>query len=462
LPFRFSIFAQLLALLLALVCGALALGVWGAMTAAEQAGRGRLEQQIGDVLQTLSNADFPLTGAVLDRLKQLSGFEFVIVDDRGQGIGTFASLAPPIPEVVKEAVGGMGVRRPIGQSILDERRQIGGKWYVASVANSPLRGANAGSTAVVWTDERYVSDLTPATQSFLWKLFAGACISAVLVAVLISRWFARRLRRLEEQAKRIAEGDFQPHPVRRPKDELATLAQVLNETAAKLADATEALKKSERLQLLGQIGGGLAHQLRNSVAGAKLALQLFADDPENEREALSVSLRQLKLAEREVERLLELGREKENVPTAIMPSLIVTEAVELLTPKAKHLGIAVTWDPPTEETEITADAALLGHLVSNLAINAMDAAGPGGKVVVTQLQKESGLEWRFADNGHGPPVELGKTLFEPFVTGKLHGIGLGLAVVRHAALQHGGNVHFEREGGWTTFVVRIPRNKATE
>jgi len=462
LPLRFSIFAQLLALVLALVFGALALGIWGALTAAEQAGRGRLERQIGEVLATLERADFPLTGAVLERLKQLSGFEFVVVDERGAAIGTFIGDEAPIPNVVKDAQGGLGVRRPIAQEILSERRQVNGQWYVASIADSPLRGANAGSTAIVWTDERNVSALSDATQRFLFKLFAWASVGAGIVAGLISLWFASRLRTLKDQARRIADGDFEPSPVYGPDDELASLAKALNETAAKLSAATEAVKKSERLQLLGQIGGGLAHQLRNSVAGAKLALELFADDPANERDALSVSLRQLKIAERDLERLLELGREKESAPVAVDPTHIVTEAIDLLRPKAKHLDIELTWNPPTEKTTIVGDATLLSHLVSNLAINAMDAAGPGGKVVVSQQQDGSRLEWRIADNGPGPPPELAESLFEPFVTGRPLGIGLGLAVVRHATIQHGGTVHFERNDGWTTFVVRLPMNKAAE
>jgi signal transduction histidine kinase len=336
--------------------------------------------------------------------------------------------------------------------LLNERRRIGEHWYLASVAPSPLGKANAGRAVAVWIDEQHLSEANAAARLFLWKLFGGGCAAAVVIAAGISQWFARRFRRLEAQARRIADGDFKEYTVVGPEDEFASLARALNETAGRLAAAAEALRRSERLQLLGRLGGGLAHQLRNHVAGARLALEVGGNDSE----AISVSLRQLTLAERDLQRFLEIGRGESAVRTEVHPARIVEESLELLRPRAVHLGIEMKWSPPSEDRSLVADAAQLGHIISNLTINAMEAAGPGGAVTIEQRNTAEHLEWRISDTGSGPQAELATTLFEPFVSGKQHGIGLGLAVVKHAVDQNGGAVEFHREGNRTVFVVRLP------
>lgn len=452
MPFRWSLFAQLLTLLTALVVGSLALGVWAAATAAEQAARGQTERQVADVLQTLEGADFPLTEPIVEQLKRLTGFEFVVVEPTGKTFGTFADAATPIPNLLEEAKSSMGVRRPTPRTLLGEQRRIGERWYLASTASAPLSKANDGRAVAVWIDARHLTEADADTRTFLWKLFGGGCAAAVVIAVLISQWFARRFRRLEAQARRIADGDFRESPVVGPEDELASLSRALNETALRLATATESLRRSERWQLLGRLGGGLAHQLRNHIAGAKLALEVGGGDSEEQ----SVALRQLTLAEQDLQRFLDVGRDDGIASTEVHPSQIVEQALELLRPRARHLGIALNWTPPLENRTLVANAALLGHIISNLTINAMEAAGPGGTVAVEQRHEPELLEWRVADDGPGPPPELAETLFEPFVSGKVHGIGLGLAVVQHAVKQHGGSVTFHREGNRTVFVVRLP------
>jgi signal transduction histidine kinase len=103
------------------------------------------------------------------------------------------------------------------------------------------------------------------------------------------------------------------------------------------------------------------------------------------------------------------------------------------------------------------DVTQLGHLFGNLIGNAVDAAGPGGRVEVTVHEAERGLRVEVADTGPGPPAELAPRLFEPFVTGKEQGIGLGLAVAKQAAEGHGGDIAWDRRDGRTVFAVTLPQ-----
>src|SRR5262249_52477057 len=133
---------------------------------------------------------------------------------------------------------------------------------------------------------------------------------AIVFTVLLAQRLTSRVRQLECQTRQIAEGDFSPLALPRRRDELRDLALSINKMAQRLAGFQETTRKNERLRLLGQVSGGLAHQLRNGVTGARLAVQLHARECPGgpEAEALTVALRQLALVELHVQRFLALGR----------------------------------------------------------------------------------------------------------------------------------------------------------
>src|SRR6202007_2085818 len=115
---------------------------------------------------------------------------------------------------------------------------------------------------------------------------------------------------LERRTRLIAAGDFSPMPLPKSDDEIRDLAICVNEMAERLAQFQETVKRTERLRLLGQVSGGLAHQLRNGVTGARLGVQghARAGNGQADTEALNVALRQLALVEMHLKRFLDLGR----------------------------------------------------------------------------------------------------------------------------------------------------------
>ena len=134
-----------------------------------------------------------------------------------------------------------------------------------------------------------------------------------------------------------------------------------------------------------------------------------------------------------------------------------------------HLGVAVEFSPPLEPVVLQADAAALLQLLVNLLINGVEAAArtrvtdtppptatTGAVVSVRLRHADEQYELAVIDQGSGPSPLIQPRLFEPFATDKPGGTGLGLAVVRQIAEDHGGNVRWERRDAETWFLVQLP------
>jgi signal transduction histidine kinase len=281
---------------------------------------------------------------------------------------------------------------------------------------------------------------------------------AVGLSTLAAGRMVARIRALNIRTQSIAGGDFAPGPVPHPDDELTDLARAVNEMARKLSEYREKLTEGERLRVIGQFAGGLAHQIRNAATGAKLALDVFERESlPADPEPLTVARRQLVRIERAVKQFLDLGRPSPGGKIDVDLRTVVRDVADLAAPACKHHDITFDVSIPNEPAHLRGDPDALSHVVTNLIGNAIDAAGPGGTVAVALLLHPEQFELTVADTGPGPSPEVAERLFDPFVTGKPEGIGLGLAVVKQAVTVHGGSITWDRCDGRTVFRVLLPR-----
>lgn len=458
---RINVRSQLLLPLLLLLVGVLGLSVWMAFAAANHARR-QIEMRVRAVAHIVSEGRIPLAQQhVLLWVKQLSGADYLLVQQKGGRISTL--------EVEPE-------RLPPMEEVSDDWRTLrlgpplrAGDGAVLCSGIRLHRGDNSGDILYILYPETLWRD---ALWEAIWPfLVLGGSVGAASVALALGlgQGLSRRIGELERRTRRIAGGDFSPVPLPRRNDEIRDLAQSINEMAERLAQFQETTQRSERLRLLGQVSGGLAHQLRNGLAGIRLAVQLFIRESaeHTDTSALDVALRQLTLLETNLKRFLDLGRDGDDRRERCSLSALVNEAIELLRPQCRHAGIELRWQPPeigeTGETPVLGDAGRLGQLILNVLGNAVEAAGPGGVVQVTLNEKTqlapqpSIVVLEVRDSGPGPKPEVADRLFEPFVTGKSEGVGLGLAVARQVAESHGGRIDWSRQDGWTCFRIELPQ-----
>jgi signal transduction histidine kinase len=456
---RLSLRYRLLLPLTLLLIVEAAATAWAAWSAARNAER-QLAAQQWAVARTLTEprSTFPLTERVLQQMKGFSGAEFLFAPTTGPSASTFPDPQPAPPTDVPTAI----------QPLVDEDPTLGPPLEIAGATyrclRLPLRPPHpqAGSDLyILYPESLRRTAVRDAVRPLLVLGGLGGLVAVALAIAFASR-LVHRIRDLEARTRLIAAGDFRTMPVPTSNDELRDLCESVNDMARRLTAFQEQLQQDERLRILGQFSGGLAHQLRNAATGAKLAIELFlqenqAPDPE----PLRVALRQLARIESNLRQFLDLGKPPVELKQPCDLVQLIDQAVSLSKPQAQHASTTLVWTPPASACVVMGDSVQLGHLLGNLIGNAVEAAGPGGIVEVQLLAPSTsrGYVIEVIDTGPGPPAQIAERLFEPFVTGKEQGIGLGLAVAQQAAQAHGSDIGWQRRDGKTVFHIDIPKGE---
>lgn len=210
---------------------------------------------------------------------------------------------------------------------------------------------------------------------------------------------------------------------------------------------------------------GFAHEVRNPLAGLRGAAQLI------QRRVGDVALAELAgLIVTEADRLSALAdRLLQPLAPAPLVALNIHDPLERVTAlvEAEAGATQVLRDYDPSLPDCRGDADRLQQLLLNLARNAVEA---GARQLILRTRAEHGVRLGAAarpalrveviDDGAGVPEALRATLFEPLVSGRADGSGLGLALAREIAREHGGELHHERCGERTVFVLRLPLNGA--
>jgi signal transduction histidine kinase len=437
---RFSLRYQLLVPLTLLLAGLMGVCTWTALDSAKLARR-RIAEQIDGVAQTMSEANFPLTEHILEMMQGLSGADYLVIEADGRRIATFSGEPDHLPQPG-------ATKDPLG-----DRVHVGGRTFFCR--GVLLKRQIPVSTLYILYPESLLDEAIRDAVRPSLVLGASAGLAALIFTVIVGQRLVRRTRELERRTRQIAAGDFSPMPLPEPNDELRDLAKAVNEMAQKLAQYQDAVTRSEQVRLLGQVSGGLAHQLRNAVTGAKLAVQLHAQScTGGDGEALAVAERQLSRMAADLQRFFDVGRAGRTREPCSLRDLI-DDAVALLGPQCRHANIELKWTSPDDDVQVSGDSGQLGHVILNVLSNAVEAVGANGAVEV-RLHRDKTAVIEVIDTGHGPPAELAARIFDPFVTGKPEGVGLGLAVAKQVIEAHCGTIQWRRDGEKTCFRLELP------
>ena len=446
---RLSIRYQLLLPLLTLLLGVIGMSTWTALASASRA-RQQIDAQINDITTTVQQANYPMTVKVMQLMKGFSGADYLLAK-AGRRITTLPTTDVDLPEDLLHA-------SDAGTLSTGQLVTVEGQSYLCSGVRL-YQPENAGADLYIFYPESLWRDAVweAIRPSLILGAFGG--LASVVLTIGLGQRLSRRVLELERRTRQIAGGDFSPMPLPRRNDEIRDLSQSINDMAQRLSQLQDTMRKTDQVRLLGQVSGGLAHQLRNGVTGARLAVQLHARECNGHADAepLDVALRQLALVEMHLRQFLSLGRAGEMRREVCSLEAVVQEAISLVTPQCRHAGIELRWQPSPVSGPVHGDAGQLTQTFLNVLTNAIEAAGPGGQVEVRlgQPEPQRALVEVF-DSGPGPAPQVAERLFEPFVSGKPDGVGLGMAVARQVVEAHGGVISWSRVDDRTCFRIALP------
>lgn len=244
------------------------------------------------------------------------------------------------------------------------------------------------------------------------------------------------------------------------------LAEELRASRAELEQAHQQILHQEKLTLMGQLCGGVAHELRNPLGALRnasyfLRMALEQTDPEVE-ETLQIIDQEVGACEGLVDNLLDFARPRTGGRAALQVNEIIDRLL-VRVPMPPSVTVVRRLDP--DLPELVADEAQLEQALGNIVRNAVQAMEEqeSGQLEITSTVEQGEVLLSIADSGPGIPPDRLAHLFEPLYTTRARGIGLGLSVTRGAVERHGGSVTVHSvPGRGATFVVRLPLEPAGE
>lgn len=422
----------------------------------------RIEQRLQGVVRVLEESSYPLTASVLRQMSDLAGAEFVLVNPTG---AVAATSEPRLTAATLESLS--QAESPTDEVTLGSGavQTVAGRFLHTAVALDTRRGTGAPRTLHLLFPTR---DYNAAWRAALLPPLAvgGLMIASTgLVVGAVAGRIGRTLDVLGATVQRLAAGEHATPPTTRWNDETRDLANSVAQAGVRMQQYEADLRRTERLRTVSMLGAGLAHEMRNATTGCRLAIDLHAEGccPAESDDCLDVARRQLRSLEDRLRQLLQLGRQPSDTPLEVVDlSAIVREAVGVVRPSARHKRVRLDWSDHGPRPVRGRPEPLLQSVV-NLLLNAVEAAAretsnlASEAFVCVELANASDQAvLRVIDSGAGPDLPPDEDCFEPFVTQKPEGVGMGLSVCRMAVEDAGGRIDWRRDGQTTVFSVSLP------
>jgi nitrogen fixation/metabolism regulation signal transduction histidine kinase len=306
--------------------------------------------------------------------------------------------------------------------------------------------------------------LVDVQRQWVWLLMGGLAVLFAALALIVARALAsgltQPLRALASGFERVADGDLAARVPESGAQELRSLAASFNRMTERLASARTQLAAAEREAAWREVARRLAHEIKNPLTPMRLSLHRLQRRvglvPDDQRAAVADSLEALL---HEVEHLTRLAGQFSQYARLPDPrreaadlAALARDAVALHEPEDRTLA-AEALDP----APVVGDRLLLSRALHNLLLNACEASPAGGRIEV-RTGTAAGRAWaEVLDRGPGVPAELRDQVFEPYISTKNRGSGLGLSLVRDIAAQHGGTATLAaRDGGGSVARLEFP------
>jgi two-component system, NtrC family, nitrogen regulation sensor histidine kinase NtrY len=300
----------------------------------------------------------------------------------------------------------------------------------------------------------------------LLLLLGAAWLASLAPLIYIAHRISQPIQQLTAGLTDFAAGDWSRRvetgrdPAGEARDEVERAVGAFNRMADQLRQSRERLVHLTRMASWQSLARKTAHELKNSLTPIRLTVEeMVSRQPSADRafmeQAARIVVSEVETLERRVLAFSEFSSEPPTQPAVLDVNALVHERIALL--RAVHPETYYRTRLDVGEPRVRAGADLVKGILTNLLENAADAAGPGGIVLTVTDVRDGQVIVEVHDSGPGVSDEAARTLFEPTITFKKHGMGLGLSIAKKNALLSGGDLMLADGAlGGAAFRVVLP------
>lgn len=437
--------------LLAAALVATGAATWVGVGVTSRALRSRLDAQLVNAADAISSSDFALNTNILINVQRLVAAEVVTIGADGEIVArSFTDERPQLMTTVH--------RLSASDQAASPRVIEADCGFPCLITWRPV-ASRPGARVVLVAD---ASPLAAATRAVVRTIFVAAAASVVLL-VLVSQAVVRRVTAPLDRLVtfvRTSGSDPGVHRAEVGDDEIGALAGAFNAMLDRLERSRAALVRSEKLGLAGLFAARIAHDIRNPLSSIRMQTQLLQSNTPAESEdraVLSDILRDVDQVESVVRDLMELANPGELRPRPVGLNDVVQAALDQVAHQLAHRKIAVERNLADGLPPVRLDPDRFKRALLNLLVNGSESMHTGGTMTVSTGRDGTTCWVRICDDGVGVDPALLDRVFDPFVSTKPEGVGLGLVNVKAVVAGHGGRVALEpRTPRGTCAVIQLP------
>jgi signal transduction histidine kinase len=328
-----------------------------------------------------------------------------------------------------------------------------------------------------WLDVRFNRLPAAAAKARLGSTLALSAGVALIFLLAIAWWLLGReavapLRRLVHAMKRAESGDLAVRADEGRPDELGVASRGFDSTLAALRRSQaeleafyhERMVRADRFAAVGEMATGLAHEIKNPLAGLSGALELLAEDvagDPSQAELVSDMRHQVTRLTHTMESLLSFARPAKARLRSTDVNGTLEKVLFLIRQQCRGTSTEVAASLHAPLPPVLADPSQLEQVFLNVCLNACQAMYlEGGTLTVRSLAGEGRVTVEIEDTGPGIPDKLRPNIFKPFFTTKRQGSGLGLAISARIVAEHGGHIGYRcPPGGGTVFAITLQETR---
>ena len=293
----------------------------------------------------------------------------------------------------------------------------------------------------------------------------GAVIFAlvgIVLWLLIVRFVSQPVGELLTQMRRVETGDLAARAISPRVDEIGELERGFNGMVESLDTAKRELHESHEKQIqqanklasVGELAAGLAHEIRNPLAGIAAAVEVLAENRAGQDREITQEIQlQVKRLNTTLSDLLNFARPREPEIAPCDLAGLASRMLALVRADAQKHQIQVVEEIPADLPAVNADATQIQQAILNLLLNAIQAMPEGGTLTVRATATADRVRLTIQDTGGGILPEIREKIFAPFFTTKHRGTGLGLAITRTIMEKHGGTIAVDSAVGCGTMFT---------